>query len=128
MSHNCVVTAFAQAMTCKPEELEQEMGFTGMELWFKDRPEPLCRRGVHTQELFLPCWRRGWAIVKLDSTIKTSNWEQTQTYDLSWVGGLAGQTVVMGRLPDGRGHACLKTDPIAKTMEILSVVLFFRIR
>jgi hypothetical protein len=58
---SCAVTAFAMALGVPVEQLIREVGHDGSEIIFPDLPEPMRRRGFHSQELIEAAWKRGFA-------------------------------------------------------------------
>ena len=50
---NCLLHAF---QTVTGLNLIERLGHDGSEIIYPDLPEPICRRGFHTQELFKACW------------------------------------------------------------------------
>lgn len=57
----CAVTAFAMAIDIPVQQLMREIGHDGSEKIFTHLPEPMCRRGFHSQELIRAAWLHGFA-------------------------------------------------------------------
>jgi len=63
---SCSVTAFAMAIDIPVQQLVEEVGHDGGERIFTHLPEPMCRRGFHSQELIRIAWMHGFACTPLE--------------------------------------------------------------
>jgi hypothetical protein len=48
------------------QRLIEEFGHDGGEVIFPDQPEPMCRRGFHSQELVQVAWNHGFACTPIE--------------------------------------------------------------
>ncbi len=62
----CVVTAFAMAIDIPVKQLIEEIGHDGSEKIFTHLPDPMCRRGFHSQELIRAAWLYGFACTPIE--------------------------------------------------------------
>lgn len=63
---SCSVTAFAMAIDIPVQQLVKDIGHDGSEKIFTHLPEPMCRRGFHSQELIQAAWDYGFACTPLE--------------------------------------------------------------
>ena len=63
---SCAVTSFAMAIGIPVQQLIEEIGHDGSEKIFTHLPEPMCRRGFHSQELIRAAWNHGFACTPLE--------------------------------------------------------------
>jgi len=63
---SCSVTAFAMAIGIPVKQLVEEIGHDGGEKIFTHLPEPMCRRGFHSQELIKFAWMHGFACTPIE--------------------------------------------------------------
>lgn len=64
-SHNCFITALGCILEEDPEDLCTELGVTGLEICWPDRPAPYCYRGHHISEAIELCLYRNKALVPI---------------------------------------------------------------
>lgn len=69
---SCSVASMAMALSITTEQLIMEVGHDGSEIIFPDLPEPMCRRGFHSQELIHVARCRGWAVTAVELNPCTS--------------------------------------------------------
>lgn len=62
----CAVTAFAMAIDIPVQQLIEEIGHDGGEKIFTHMPDPMCRRGFHSQELIQAAWQHGFACTPIE--------------------------------------------------------------
>ena len=62
----CAVTAFAMAIDIPVQQLMDEIGHDGGQKIFHHLPEPMCRRGFHSQELIQAAWKYGFACTPIE--------------------------------------------------------------
>ena len=63
---SCAVTAFAMAIDIPVQQLIEEIGHDGGEKIFTHLPDPMCRRGFHSQELIQAAWQHGFACTPIE--------------------------------------------------------------
>lgn len=64
--HDCLLYSAAMVLDESPAILEKEIGHDGSEVWWPEKPQPFCRRGIHIQEI-LDCFiRRGKGLIPVD--------------------------------------------------------------
>ena len=63
---SCSVTAFAMAIDIPVQQLINDIGHDGSEKIFTHLPDPMCRRGFHSQELIQIAWQYGFACTPLE--------------------------------------------------------------
>ena len=63
---SCSVTSFAMALRVPVQQLIDEIGHDGGSIIFPHLPDPMRRRGFHSQELILAAWRHGFACTPLE--------------------------------------------------------------
>ena len=63
---SCEVTAFAMALHTPVAELIEGIGHDGSEIIWPDLPDPMCRRGFHSQELVDECLKRGHSCTPIE--------------------------------------------------------------
>ncbi len=109
---SCSVTAFAMALRVPVQQLIEELGHDGGEIIFPDLPEPMCRRGFHSQELILAAWRHDFACTPLELFPQIQSNCGQHTYrvgmedHLCWARFIAAIQVTFGVL-QGPGRHCL---------------------
>ena len=62
----CLVASFAMALDLPLDDVILELGHDGGEVLYPALPEPLCRRGVHPQELIDVCRAHGCTVTYLE--------------------------------------------------------------
>lgn len=62
----CAATAFAMALDMPVDEVLARVGHDGSEIVYPDLPEPMCRRGVHRQELIDIVMAQGYAVTPIE--------------------------------------------------------------
>jgi len=75
----CAVTAFAMALDIPVQQLLEDFGHDGGKVIFPHQPEPMCRRGFHSQELIWAAWKHGFACtpVELFPAIQSTDKKKT---------------------------------------------------
>lgn len=64
--HDCLLYSAAMVLDESPDILEREIGHDGSEVWWPDKPQPFCRRGLHIQEIQDCFFRRGKVLYPID--------------------------------------------------------------
>ncbi len=63
---SCSVTALAMTLKTPVKKLIAELGHDGSQIIFPQLPEPLCRRGFHSQELIHLAWNHGFSLTPFE--------------------------------------------------------------
>ncbi len=63
---SCSITAAAMALNIPVAQLIERLGHDGSEIVFPKLPEPMCRRGFHSQELIHLAWNLGCAVTPIE--------------------------------------------------------------
>lgn len=63
--HNCFITALGCILDTDPEILVKEIGHTGLEVAWPEKPKPHCYRGHHPSEAIDVCFSRGKVLVPI---------------------------------------------------------------
>lgn len=107
---SCILASFAMAMDVSPAILIRFIGHDGSEIAFPDRPEPICRRGFHTQELIQLAWHMGYCVtpIELMPVIgETDGTRQKVIWELKPRFHIAESLVAKNRgVITGRGKSC----------------------
>ena len=82
---SCSITSLAMTLHVPVQQLVDDLGHDGSEIVFPELPEPMCRRGFHSQELIHLAWRYGFTVTpfELYPTIRPTTGEGvvTVTFD-----------------------------------------------
>lgn len=62
----CSITALAMTIDVPVVELMELLGHDGSEIIWDHLPEPMCRRGFHSQELIHLAWRFGYTVTPFE--------------------------------------------------------------
>ena len=62
----CSITALAMTLDRPVAELIEALGHDGGEIIWPNLPEPMCRRGFHSQELIHLAWRCGYTVTPFE--------------------------------------------------------------
>jgi hypothetical protein len=79
---SCAATAFAMALDVPVAELIESIGHDGSEIIWPDLPDPMCRRGFHSQELIDECLKRGHGCTPVEWNPSTAPSEGEGRYEI----------------------------------------------
>lgn len=110
----CLLYSAAMVLDLDPEELIQEIGFTGLEVFWPELEKPYCYRGIHPQEIQDCCLVRNrcFVILEADSASgphgghpkKIRTEQQSLARIQAYLTGNTGILIGVNRL--GNPHAC----------------------
>ena len=110
----CLVASFAMALDLPLDDVVVELGHDGGEVLYPALPDPLCRRGVHPQELIDVCRAHGYAVTYLElfPCLKTKPdqagvlaFTTKQAWSRFTEAIKTTRGVIGGVTPSGKGHA-----------------------
>jgi hypothetical protein len=63
---SCSVTALAMTLQLPVDQIIDEIGHDGSQIIYPGLPEPLCRRGFHSQELIDVAWQHDFSVTPFE--------------------------------------------------------------